>query len=194
MNDSHERRGFALYVGVSDAKARENDVDLDQIVGALQLELSVRAPRAESHALTVIAPPDAGPRDLQVVMEALGGQAPEPPPRDPAREICVQIDLARHRVLVDDEDAHLTFTEFGLLQVLVQNEGRTLTRNQLRHAVTDDTAGAGDRAIDVHIRRMRIKFGAYPHLIRTVHGKGYRFDGRHDVSVLRSATPSPDLI
>jgi DNA-binding winged helix-turn-helix (wHTH) protein len=198
-DEVRERRGFALYVGMSESKARENGVELSEVVDALRNELTGRVPLAETHALAVIAPIDASPRDLEVVMRATGervAERSEPiPARDETAEVGVVIDLARHRVLVEDRDVHLTFKEFALLQALARSGGKTLNRRQLREVIaTDEEMDVHDRTIDVHIRRLRVKFGAYPDLIRTVHGRGYRFDPRRDVAVLGSPPPSPHLL
>jgi DNA-binding winged helix-turn-helix (wHTH) protein len=186
-----EKRGFVLYVGLSESKARESGVELGEIVDSLKRDLSLRVPIAESHALAVVGPVNGFPHDLDAVLYAMGETAPERVPEQPKRErneddIGVVVDLARHRVLVDDLDAHLTFKEFVILQLLVSNDGTTLSREQLREVIaTNDEVDVHDRTIDVHIRRLRVKLGAYPDVIRTVHGHGYRFDHRRDVSVVR---------
>jgi DNA-binding response OmpR family regulator len=169
------------------------------MVDALKRELSRRIPAAESHALAVVAPIGSGARDLEIVLRAtiehppaLDALATRPPLLH--ERLGVVVDLARHRVIVDGDDVGLTFKEFALLQVIVRNDGRTLSREHLREAIsTGEEPDVNDRTIDVHIRRLRVKFGDYPDAIRTVHGRGYRFDPRSDVTVLRSSTPSPDL-
>jgi DNA-binding winged helix-turn-helix (wHTH) protein len=196
---AREQRGFALYVGLSESKARESGIELGEMVDALKRELLTRIPQAESHALAVVAPLGTTERDLDLVLRATIERPPAEraalaAPPDRIRRPGVVIDLARHRVLVDDRDVGLTFKEFALLQVLVRNDGRTLARDELRGAIAlDDENEVHDRTIDVHIRRLRMKFGDYPDVIRTVHSKGYRFDPRSDVTVLRISTPSPDL-
>ena len=194
-----EQRGFALYVGLSETKARESGFELTDVVDALRRELIRLVPLAESRALAAIGPVDSSVRDLDIVLNATGERAAEQEelrrPAAPKDEAGVVIDLARHRVLVDDRDARLTFKEFALLQVLVRNDGKTLTREYLREMIaTNEDSDVNDRTIDVHVRRLRVKFGAYPDLVRTVHGRGYRFDRRRDVAVLWAATPSPDLV
>jgi DNA-binding winged helix-turn-helix (wHTH) protein len=194
-----EQRGFALYVGLSELTARESAVELGEMVDVLKRAVLALAPQAESHALAVVAPIGLAARDLDLVLRATierSTEGPASPSRPaPIRRPGVVVDLARHRVLVDDQEIGLTFKEFALLQVLVRNDGKTLTREQLRAAIlTANEDEVNDRTIDVHVRRLRMKFGDYPDAIRTVHGKGYRFDPRSDVTVLRSSTPSPDLI
>jgi DNA-binding response OmpR family regulator len=195
-----ERRGFALYVGLNESTARENGVDLGELIEVLKVELNTRIPSVETHALAVVAPVGTPLSDLEIVLGATIERSPDhddpsPRPGDRTKRKGVVIDLARHRVLVDDREAGLTFKEFALLQVLVRNDGKTLSREYLRGAIaTGDDADINARTIDVHVRRLRVRFGEYPDVIRTVQGKGYRFDRRSDVTVLRSSTPSPDLI
>jgi DNA-binding response OmpR family regulator len=49
-----------------------------------------------------------------------------------------------------------------------------------------------ERTIDVHIRRLRAKLGAYDDIVRTVRGSGYRFDRHADVVIRSGHAPSPD--
>jgi len=147
----------------------------------------------------VVAPVGTSARDLEVVLRATIEHPQETEPASGsavprAQKRGVVVDLARHRVLIDGRDVGLTFKEFELLQVLVTNVGKTLDRESLRDAIaTGAEPDVNDRTIDVHIRRLRVKFGEFPDIIRTVQGRGYRFDVRGDVTVLRTSTPSPDL-
>lgn len=112
----------------------------------------------------------------------------------------VTVDTTRQRVLVDGVNAHVTYTEFELLQSLVLREGRAVSREELIGLVwrpdAEPELGGGerpsDRTIDVHIRRLRGKLGEYADIIRTVRGQGYRFDRHADVEVLRAPGRSPE--
>jgi hypothetical protein len=185
-----EQRGFALYVGMSESKARESGVELSAVADALRHEVTRRAPLAETHALAVVGPVGASPSDLDVVIRAVGDRAPEPEEPaglpDPPVRIRAVIDLARHRVLIEKDDARLTFKELAILQVLVDAEGATVTREHLRRVIATGEETVNDRTIDVYIRRLRVKLGTHSDLIRTVHRQGYRFDPGEDVSILRS--------
>jgi DNA-binding winged helix-turn-helix (wHTH) protein len=195
-----ELRGFAFYVGLSESRARENGVQLLDVVSSLRDRVTALVPSAESHTVAIIGPMNRASSDLDIVLQAIG-KSPEPPKEPTQAPVAdgddpgVVIDLGRHRLLVDGRDAHLTYKEFSLLQELVKNQGRSLSREHLRRMTsTPNDPDVNDRTIDVKIRRLRRKFGPYPDLIRTIHGLGYRFDARRDVTVLRNATPSPDLI
>jgi DNA-binding response OmpR family regulator len=184
-----EQRGFALYVGLSESRARASDIELIEVVNALKSAVSALVPTAESHAMAVVGPATSETSDLDVVLSALGIAGT----RAESAGGGVVIDLGRHRVTIEGRDAHLTFKEFSLLQELVLHPGRPLSREHLRHAAsTPGDPDINDRTIDVNILRLRGKLGDYPDLIRTVHGLGYRFDVRADVAVVRNATPSPD--
>ncbi|MGV1004649.1 MAG: response regulator transcription factor [Candidatus Nanopelagicales bacterium] len=87
----------------------------------------------------------------------------------------VEVDIPRHRVMVDDRAVELTATEFDLLAYLMGRPGRVVTREQLLSAVWGYAAAAGTRTVDVHVAQLRGKLGdASP--IRTVRGVGYSAD------------------
>jgi DNA-binding response OmpR family regulator len=98
-------------------------------------------------------------------------------------------------VLVDGEQAPLTFKEFELLQYLVVNKNETVSRNDLISSlwVAGEEDIPNDRTIDVHVRRLRSKLDRFEDIVRTVRGIGYRFDDHADVLVLHASAPSPDL-
>jgi two-component system OmpR family response regulator len=90
----------------------------------------------------------------------------------------LQLDLAA-RAMVDREGnpVPLTGTEFDLLHALVEHPGQVLTRDQLMNHLHGRDAGPFDRAIDVHIGRLRRKLErdpARPQLILSSRGMGYR--------------------
>ena len=86
----------------------------------------------------------------------------------------VTIDSVRHQVTLDGSDVPFTATEFRLLHFLAAHPGRTFTRDQLLSRVIGEAAAVTDRNIDVHVRVLRKKLGAYRDLIETVRGVGYR--------------------
>lgn len=193
-------RGFALYVGLDEAKAAASGVSLGVLVDALRRTLADLAPAAETYATVALAPAGAGGRDVDVVRLALheptaSARKDEPQDEDRAGDGVV-VDISRKRVLIDGESAAFTFKEFELLQYLVLREGSTIERTEL---VTSLWQGAteeeapGERTIDVHVRRLRAKLGRYEDIVRTVRGVGYRFDRHADVVIRYGhGTPSPD--
>ena len=194
-------RGFALYVGIDEEKAAAAGVSLGTLVEALRRTLGELAPAAETYATVALAPTGSGGRDVDVVRLALHEPSAVARTKDePAEEDHaaggVVVDISRKRVLIDGESAAFTFKEFELLQYLVLREGRTIERTELVSSLwegsTDDDA-PGERTIDVHVRRLRAKLGAYEDIVRTVRGVGYRFDRHADVSIRYGhGTPSPD--
>jgi DNA-binding response OmpR family regulator len=111
-------------------------------------------------------------------------------------ESLVVIDISRKRVLIDDEQAPLTYKEFSLLQFLVLREGQTVNRELIIEALwaEGDEDAPVARTIDVHVRRLRSKLGRYEDIVRTVRGVGYRFDRHADVTINYGVAQSPDMI
>ena len=194
-------RCVALYAGIDEAKAAAAGVSIGTLVEALRRTLGELAPAAETYATVALAPVGAGGRDVDVVRLALHepsavARTKEEPAEEDRAAGGVVVDISRKRVLIDGESAAFTFKEFELLQYLVLREGRTIERTELVASLwegsTDDDA-PGERTIDVHVRRLRAKLGAYEDIVRTVRGVGYRFDRHADVSIRYGhGTPSPD--
>lgn len=199
-----EARGFVLYVGIDEAKAVADGTSLARIVEQLKALAAEIAPSSETYAAVALAPREAGGRDVDVVRlalqdpAALAKQRAETAEENPDRaRDGVVIDLSRKRVLLDNEQAGLTYKEYELLQYLVLREGRTIERAELISALwseADAEEAPNERTIDVHVRRLRAKLGDYEEIVRTVRGVGYRFDRHADVSVRHTSTPSPDLV
>ena len=190
-------RGFALYVGIDEAKAAATGVSLGVLVDALRRTLAELAPAAETYATVALAPVGAGGRDVDVVRLALHEpSAIARTKQDEPASGGVVVDISRKRVLIDGESAAFTFKEFELLQYLVLREGRTIERTELVTSLwqgTSEEDAPGERTIDVHVRRLRAKLGRYEDIVRTVRGVGYRFDRHADVVIRYGhGTPSPD--
>jgi DNA-binding winged helix-turn-helix (wHTH) protein len=198
-----EVRGFALYVGLADAKIADGDPKLGEIVTQIKALVAQLAPAADTYAAVALAPEGTGGRDVDVVRLALGDPAAiarqkqqQAPEADDRAASGVTIDLSRKRVLLDNIAAPLTFREFELLQYFVLREGRTVSREELIEQLWSDAPeheAPNERTIDVHVRRLRVKLEHYQDIVRTVRGTGYRFDRHADVSILHAATPSPDI-
>ena len=197
-----EARGFALYVGIDELKAAAAGTDLPAIVEALKQLVSRLAPGSETYAAVALAPTGAGGRDVEVVRLALQDpaalakhrQATAVEPPEPRGGVV--IDISRKRVQLDGDTAPLTYKEFELLQFLVLREGRTIDRAEIISTLWSeggDEEIPNERTIDVHVRRLRSKLGAYEDIVRTVRGAGYRFDRHADVTIRYASTPSPDM-
>jgi two-component system, OmpR family, alkaline phosphatase synthesis response regulator PhoP len=85
------------------------------------------------------------------------------------------IDPGKHKVHVDGKELDLTYSEFRLLQTLVQRPGWVFSRYQIVEALRGDDYPVTERAVDVQIVGLRKKLGKYGKMIETVRGVGYRF-------------------
>ena len=89
----------------------------------------------------------------------------------------LRIDAGARRTWLDDEELHLTPTEFDLLGALASAPGQVLTRERLLADVWGWDGGAGaTRTVDSHVKALRSKIGA--ERVRTVHGVGYALEVR----------------
>ncbi|MEV4171962.1 MULTISPECIES: response regulator transcription factor [unclassified Nonomuraea] len=91
----------------------------------------------------------------------------------------VRMDVDRHVVAVRGEAVQLPLKEFELLEVLLRNAGRVLTRGQLIDRVWGADYVGDTKTLDVHVKRLRAKIEAdpsNPRCILTVRGLGYKFD------------------
>ena len=88
--------------------------------------------------------------------------------------IGITIDLKMHKVFIDQNEIHLTLTEFKILTALLSQKGQVLSREQIRGQVLDNLT-ITDRTLDVHMTALRKKLGKYQFDIETVRGIGYRY-------------------
>ena len=91
----------------------------------------------------------------------------------------VRMDIERHVVTVDGETVNMPLKEFELLEMLLRNAGRVLTRGQLIDRVWGSDYVGDTKTLDVHVKRLRSKIEPDPstprHLV-TVRGLGYKFE------------------
>ena len=91
----------------------------------------------------------------------------------------VRIDVERHQVNINNELISLPLKEFELLEFLVRNSGRVLTRAQLIDRVWGSDYFGDTKTLDVHVKRLRAKIEsdpANPVYIQTIRGLGYKFE------------------
>ena len=116
------------------------------------------------------------PKELVARVKALLRRAA--PPEAPISRYAhgeLSLDADRHEVTVKGKEVPLTAKEFGLLQHLLQNRGRVLTRETLLDRVWGYEADVTTRTVDVHIRRLREKIPLLEDAIVTVKSLGYKF-------------------
>ncbi|HZN15825.1 MAG TPA: response regulator transcription factor [Acidimicrobiales bacterium] len=123
-------------------------------------------------------------RELVARMRAVLRRAPK---ADPGDEVSgdllevgeVSLDPERHEVRVRGEERKLPLKEFELLELLLANAGRVLTRDTLIDRVWGATYVGDTKTLDVHIKRLRGRIEddpARPTRITTIRGLGYRFE------------------
>jgi two-component system response regulator RegX3 len=108
------------------------------------------------------------------------GDAAEAPSGDGVLEAGpVRMDVERHVVAVDGERVPLPLKEFDLLEYLLRNAGRVLTRGQLIDRVWGSDYVGDTKTLDVHVKRLRAKLEpdpANPKYLLTVRGLGYKLE------------------
>jgi two-component system response regulator RegX3 len=92
----------------------------------------------------------------------------------------VRMDVERHVVTINGTQQQLPLKEFELLEFMMRNSGRVLTRSQLIDRVWGSDYFGDTKTLDVHVKRLRAKIEADPAnpvFIQTVRGLGYKFEG-----------------
>lgn len=115
------------------------------------------------------------PRELILRVGAVLRRSKNPPKHDDVWEHGgLRVDFGEFRVMVDDQEADLTATEFNLLAALIKANGRVLSREHLLDKVWGYEFMGYARTVDTHMHRLRQKIGPYADWIHTVRGIGYR--------------------
>ena len=126
-------------------------------------------------------------RELVARMRALLRRVPPAPAapalddRDLAYEVGdVLLDADRHEVVIRGDKVALPLKEFELLEMLLRNAGRVMTRGQLIDRIWGADYVGDTKTLDVHVKRLRTKIEAdpgNPRYLVTVRGLGYKFEG-----------------
>jgi DNA-binding response OmpR family regulator len=156
-NGRMEDRVLALRLGADDFIVKPFDVD--ELVARVQAVLR-RSGQSDQRSQT---PPVRAPAraPVSVPLTASVGD--------------LMIDRARRRIRLGGADVPLTPSEYRLLAALMSRPDGVMTRDELARAMWGSVGGNAGRAIDVHVRRLRAKLGAFgaPPIL-TVRGSGYR--------------------
>lgn len=88
----------------------------------------------------------------------------------------IYMDNERHEVFADDRLCELTYKEYGLLQLLMENEGIVTPRDVIMDRVWGTDFEGESRTLDMHIRTLRLKLGEEGRRIVTVRNVGYRME------------------
>jgi two-component system response regulator RegX3 len=122
-------------------------------------------------------------RELVARVRALlrrAGQAQAPADASVIEARGIRLDQERHEVTVRGDAVSLPLKEFELLEILLENRNRVLTRQTLIDRVWGFDYVGDTKTLDVHVKRLRARLEEdrhNPKLIVTVRGVGYRFDG-----------------
>jgi len=102
------------------------------------------------------------------------------------------MDFDQQTAMLDGRRMPLTRKEYDLLALLVQHAGEIIPRDALLLQVWGYGAEIRTRTLDVHIRRLRKKLGAYAdEYVETIFGIGYRFQPFHAVRYFRGPAAKP---
>ncbi len=88
----------------------------------------------------------------------------------------LELDMEKHIVKVDGEKVCLSFKEYSVLEILLEADGKVVTREELFVKVWGEYYGES-RTLDVHIRNLRTKLGSAGKYIQTIKNVGYRLSG-----------------
>lgn len=91
----------------------------------------------------------------------------------------IAMDVGQHEVTVRGEAVFFPLKEFELLEYLMQNKGRVMTRHQLIDRIWGSNYVGDTKTLDVHVKRIRAKIEtdpAHPQYLTTVRGLGYKID------------------
>ena len=114
-------------------------------------------------------------QELLARVEALGRRPRPAEQQDRLGAGPLEMDLLRRRILVGGREVRVTNREFQILEVLLRNSGRVVTRSMLLEAVWDYRFDPQTNIVDQHVSRLRQKLGeGAESVIETVRGVGYR--------------------
>ncbi len=120
------------------------------------------------------------PRELVARIETVLRRAANARPAKSLHRNGLVLEPETRRVFLDGRALDLTSMEFELLQALMESRGRVMTRDRLLEQLRGFDADVFDRAIDMHVSRLRQKLGEdarTPRFIKTVWRTGYQFIG-----------------
>src|SRR5690349_4844691 len=137
----------------------------------------VRLARAVEDLIQAIDPTLVGARVEVELTDARRDLAPSITTLDPDRtptpeDDDLELDVSGRTLVVDNRAVSLTRREFDLLAYLQDHRGVALSRGELMGQVWQSDYLVGDRTIDVHVRRLRVKLGRHADRLHTLRGYG----------------------
>jgi DNA-binding response OmpR family regulator len=137
--------------------------------------------------------PGAGPAEVEARVRMLAVRTAGGEPDDAIRVGQLVVDPVSYQVRLRGRPLDLTYKEFELLRFLAARPGRVSTRGQLLQEVWGYDFFGGTRTVDVHIRRLRAKFGPeYESMIATIRGVGYKLVAAEQARAEREAGDGDD--
>ena len=88
----------------------------------------------------------------------------------------IEIDTARKRVIIDNEKIELTKKEYDILKLLLENQSKVFSRDDILRLIWGTNVIVTDRTVDVNITRLRTKLGKFGQNIKNKTGFGYFFE------------------
>ncbi|MCY6485831.1 response regulator transcription factor [Clostridium aestuarii] len=88
----------------------------------------------------------------------------------------IRILKEKRKVFVDSEEIQVTYREFKTLLIMITNEGKVFTREELLEKIWGYDFHGNTRAVDMHIERIRKKLKKHRKIIKTVYGVGYKLE------------------
>jgi len=88
----------------------------------------------------------------------------------------IDLDTIRKRVIINDERVELTKKEYEILKVLLENQGKVFSRDELLSRIWGHDVIVTERTVDVNITRLRTKLGAFGSFLKNKTGYGYYFE------------------
>jgi hypothetical protein len=158
------------HPGSPTLRASPQGIDPEQVARAVEDLLRAVAPALITRVRVEVAPSTAAGSLTRPVSAA------RREPLESAEEEELRLDLPGRTLSVDGRVVQLTRREFELLAYLQRRRGVALGRRELMNAVWQTDYLGGDRTIDVHVRRLRLKLGRHAHRLSTLRGYGYRLD------------------
>lgn len=117
------------------------------------------------------------PTILMARVRAVMRRVPKKDSTDNQEELTIgplYINFRTYDVMLNNEKLHLTPSEFKLLGIMIQNQGRVLTRDNLIENIQGEGVNVIGRTIDTHVFGLRKKLGSWGDRIETIRGVGYR--------------------
>jgi two-component system, OmpR family, alkaline phosphatase synthesis response regulator PhoP len=88
----------------------------------------------------------------------------------------IELDTARKRLIIEDKKVELTRKEYEILRLLLENQGKVFSREDILSRVWGEDVIVTDRTVDVNITRLRTKLGKFGQNLKNKTGYGYFFE------------------